>query len=781
MKHRQKSSNRTIPFWMGLALLLTIVIAGCAPVSSAKPPVSNIQPGTSSIARKQVLVINSYHIGYKWTDDIMRGITDVFKASGNVDLRVEYLDTKRISDEKYLEQVSQLFKDKYQDAHLDLIMSSDDAALNFLFKYADNLFPDVPVVFVGANFFDESRLKGYERFTGISEEADIAGTLDLALSLHPETKKVVIVNDTSVTGQNVDRILRTLIPKYPQLTFEFLEDVTMDEVRQRVGTLPADSLVLVTIFFKDKAGGFYEYDQFTSLIAESSSVPVYGTWDFSLGYGIVGGKLTSGYTEGERGAKLALRILNGENPNTLPVEKQTQSRYMFDYPVLQKWGVNEAMLPADSTILNRPVSFYEENKGLVWGVSLGFITLLFVIAFLVFNNNQRRLAQQRLAQSNEELKTLQVSLEQRVEDRTKALTSVAEVGTAASTILETDKLLQQVVDLAKERFGFYHAHIYLLDATGTSLVLSSGAGDIGKQMVAKGHAIPLNRERSLVARAAREKKGVTVNDVTVEPDFLPNPLLPDTHSELAVPMLVGDEVIGVFDVQSETIGRFTDADIAVQTTLASQVASAVQNSRSYTEVQRSQTLLADALRAARLGNWEYDFENDLFNFSDEFYSIFRTTVEQVGGYKISSADYARIFVHPDDAPLVGSEIQKVLDAKDRLFTTHLEHRIIFADGEIGYIAVNINVERDENGKITRWYGANQDITERRRLEELNRKNAMQQEAINLITQKIQATSTIEEAMQIAARELGHALGQKPTLVALNTAALAGENKVVINE
>jgi PAS domain S-box-containing protein len=124
--------------------------------------------------------------------------------------------------------------------------------------------------------------------------------------------------------------------------------------------------------------------------------------------------------------------------------------------------------------------------------------------------------------------------------------------------------------------------------------------------------------------------------------------------------------------------------------------------------------LAEALRAARLGNWEYDFENDLFIFTDDFYSIFRTTAERVGGYKISSADYSKNFVHPDDAPLVGSEIQKVLDAKDRLFTTHLEHRIIFSDGEVGYIAVNINVERDENGKITRWYGANQDITERKR-------------------------------------------------------------------
>ena len=130
---------------------------------------------------------------------------------------------------------------------------------------------------------------------------------------------------------------------------------------------------------------------------------------------------------------------------------------------------------------------------------------------------------------------------------------------------------------------------------------------------------------------------------------------------------------------------------------------------------------------------------------------------------------------------MGIEIQKVLDAKDRLFTTHLEHRIIFADGETGYIAVNINVERDENGKITRWYGANQDITERRNLEEFNRKRAIQQEAINRITQKIQSTTSIESALQVAARELGHALGMKPTMVTLELEAASVGKRAEVTE
>ena len=180
-----------------------------------------------------------------------------------------------------------------------------------------------------------------------------------------------------------------------------------------------------------------------------------------------------------------------------------------------------------------------------------------------------------------QLRELIATLEQRVTARTKDLATVAEVSTATATILKTDQLLQEVVDLTKERFNLYHSHIYLLDESGQNLVLAAGAGEPGRQMVAEKRSIPLSREQSLVARAARERKGVTVNDVTQAPDFLPNPLLPNTRSELAVPMIVGGNVIGVFDIQSDQVRRFADTDINIQTTLAAQVATSVQNVRSF--------------------------------------------------------------------------------------------------------------------------------------------------------------------------------------------------------
>ena len=185
-----------------------------------------------------------------------------------------------------------------------------------------------------------------------------------------------------------------------------------------------------------------------------------------------------------------------------------------------------------------------------------------------------------------QLRNMLDTLEHRIAVRTQDLATVAEVGTATATILNSKQLLQEVVDLTKERFGLYHAHIYLLDNEGKNLVLAAGAGEAGRVMVAEGRSIPLDREQSLVARAAREQKGVVVNDVTQAPDFLPNPLLPNTRSELAVPMIVGGNVIGVLDIQSDKVGRFADADVSVGTTLASLVGTSIQNVRAFEQSQK---------------------------------------------------------------------------------------------------------------------------------------------------------------------------------------------------
>ncbi|MGD0251550.1 MAG: PAS domain S-box protein [Verrucomicrobiota bacterium] len=134
-------------------------------------------------------------------------------------------------------------------------------------------------------------------------------------------------------------------------------------------------------------------------------------------------------------------------------------------------------------------------------------------------------------------------------------------------------------------------------------------------------------------------------------------------------------------------------------------------------LQQKQAQLVEALRIARLAYWEYDVLDDQFTFNDQFYSILRTTAEREGGHTMSAAEYVKRFVHPDDAAVVGTEIRKAIAATDPNYSRELDHRIIYADGEVGYFNVYFRIQKDAQGRTIKTHGASMDITERKQVEE----------------------------------------------------------------
>jgi len=196
---------------------------------------------------------------------------------------------------------------------------------------------------------------------------------------------------------------------------------------------------------------------------------------------------------------------------------------------------------------------------------------------------------------------------------TTQLGTAADVSAQASAILDPGQLLEEVVPLVQERFNLYHVHVYTVDEAQEALVMQVGTGEVGKTMREQGHTIPLDRERSLVARAARTKKTVLVNDTTQEPDFMANPLLPNTRSEVAVPFVAGDEVVGVLDVQDDEPNRFAETDLNVFSTLAGQIAQAFQNARLFKEIQKTADRLreVDRLKSEFLANMSHELRTPL--------------------------------------------------------------------------------------------------------------------------------------------------------------------------
>ncbi|MFH0754758.1 MAG: ABC transporter substrate binding protein [Candidatus Omnitrophota bacterium] len=369
--------------------------------------------------KKNVLIINSYHQGYKWTDEEVRGIiSGVGSQKEDIQFFIEYMGTKWMFDEQYLDQLRDLYKRRFSNIKFDLIMATDNDAFQLVRKYRDDMFGNTPVVFCGVNWFKKEDVQGVASFTGVNEDASIEDNIDLMLKLHPKTKHIYVVADLTTTGKIIHAKVEQLMPKYKgRFELHWLDDMDTSQIVDVVSRLSSDSLVYLTLFQKDRSGNFLEFSEIAQILSRNAHGPVYGLWDFHLGYGIVGGMLTSGYAQGEAAGKIALRVLRGESAGVIPVVMKSPNRFMFDYQQLKRFEINLSDLPEESLFINEPVSFYSVNKRLVWVVSSGLLILSVVVVFLLFNIRLRKQAEVLLKKSCDEV-------EKKVMERTDQLSKL---------------------------------------------------------------------------------------------------------------------------------------------------------------------------------------------------------------------------------------------------------------------------------------------------------------------------------------------------------------------
>ena len=355
---------------------------------------------------QEVLLLNSYHQGLQWTDNVVDGVQAFFgERRRPVAIQIEYLDTKRIDDPAYFEIVFNLFEHKFRQRAFDVIIASDDHAFSFLRAHAEDLFGATPVVFCGVNYFTPDMLRAHPNFTGVIEAFDVRRTLALMARLQSGLERIVVVNDRTKTGQANRKILDAAIAGFgSQIAFEFVSDVDMADLQAQIRALPPSAAVLLMSFTRDRSGQVFSYDESIALIAAICPVPIYGVWDFFLGRGIVGGMLTSGFHQGYTAAALALNILEGQAVENIPVVTDSPNRWMFDHAQLTRFGLSPADLPPDALVINQPVSFYRENKSLIWGTGTIIVVQILVIGLLISNIERRKTVEAALGNSEGILK-----------------------------------------------------------------------------------------------------------------------------------------------------------------------------------------------------------------------------------------------------------------------------------------------------------------------------------------------------------------------------------------
>ncbi len=184
------------------------------------------------------------------------------------------------------------------------------------------------------------------------------------------------------------------------------------------------------------------------------------------------------------------------------------------------------------------------------------------------------------------LQYLQENLENEVARRTAQLKATLQVGQVASSILDPDELMERVVQLISNQFGYYYAAIFLIDESGQWAELKHATGEAGKLLRQRGHRLEIEG-RSMVGAAIRTRQARIALDVGEEPVRFDNPLLPYTRSEIALPLMVGGEVLGALDVQSTQEAAFSEADIETLQAMANQVAIALQNARLFQSLQQN--------------------------------------------------------------------------------------------------------------------------------------------------------------------------------------------------
>lgn len=373
-------------------------------------------PTTTSAADKKVLFL----YGDK-SNGLMMGYRDVVQSairSGSPDritFYEEYMDLSSHPGDDYLSLIRGFYRQKYQDQRFDLIIAQAGSVLNFLTKYGEELFPGTPAVF---GTLEKSRIEGLKlgtNITGILADVGFGATLEAALRMQPDVRNVVVVSGSSeIDAKNLTKAQTQFRSFEGRIEFTYLTGLPMDELEQRLATLPEHTIIFYITLYRDGAGQAFTLMDSVARVARASRLPTYSIIDRLIEAGSIGGFVFSMEADGKEVATLALRVLAGEKPADIPIRVADTNRYMFDWRQLRRWNIDERRLPPGSILLFRQPTFWELYKWRVVAVTCVCVLQALLIVWLLITRHKRRRAEEAKMSLAGRLLMLQDEEQQRV-------------------------------------------------------------------------------------------------------------------------------------------------------------------------------------------------------------------------------------------------------------------------------------------------------------------------------------------------------------------------------
>lgn len=376
---------------------------------------------------KSVLILNSYHQGFTWTREETEGALNVlYEGNSLLSVYVEYMDWKNHPDQGNLDYLYKYLSYKYTDKKIDLVISTDDMALKFALNNRKDLLSDAPVVFCGVNWEGVNTItEGYSNCTGIVEPVLPEDAIGLVLQTNPGLENIYLIYDSTESAQSTARLAVEAIRKLnDRIEIIHLSNLTYPEILEQLRDVRKNSIVYILSHYIDRAGNAMEFDKFTEQVGNVCSAPIFHLYDFTVGHGAIGGSMLSGRLQGENAARVALRILNGEKADSIPVSDKNTIRRLYDYNKLVEHNISMDQIPQDSEIINLPFPFFRTYQTEVTVASIVFILLVSFITLLIYYIIHQKRTERTLKENHEELTQLNEELmaaEEQLKEQNKKL------------------------------------------------------------------------------------------------------------------------------------------------------------------------------------------------------------------------------------------------------------------------------------------------------------------------------------------------------------------------